>query len=292
MSVTSIAILGGDLRQCYLAEYLHTMGHEVYCLGTLPFPGSDHSMFPEVLTLTEALVSARLVVGPIPFTAQDGSLNTSSSVPIKIYPEELTSFLCPGQILIGGLIPKSIREACARKQITCFDLMEEENLTLANAALTAEGLLAHLIDSTPFSLTGQKALLIGFGRCGQEIAKHLVCFDMELSTLEKDPSRLLKARMEGITALDTPSFPTWDYDLIINTVPEQVLTAGQLGLLPKHCTLFDIASAPYGFAFEAAQEQGLALFRCPGIPGRMMPKTAGEMIGKIITERMLSHGFS
>ena len=283
MSKASIAVLGGDLRQHYLAEYMVKTGHEVS-------------------SLREAISDCDWILGPMPFSRDGERLYTAPTKPAGIMPgksaeilpkesagitlEELAALLRPGQTLVGGGIPERFSAACAGKQVTVIDLMEDEALIRANAALTAEGLLSMLIAQTPFSLTDRRFLILGFGRCGQEIAWLLSGFSAALTAYDHDPKRIDLATLQGF-ATDL----SLDYDVIINTIPAQVLTGQQLAQLPAHCMLFDIASAPFGFDLKTARELGLALIRCPGIPGAMMPQTAGELIGKSISERMLSHGF-
>ena len=316
MSKASVAVLGGDLRQYYLAKYMAGMGYEVTCFGVSPIPMQDgcpppgDCSFSIAPSLREAISDCAWILGPMPFS-RDGerlyaaptklagimpekSAEKLPEEPVGIMPEEsagialgeLADVLRPGQTLVGGGIPEHFSAACAGKQVTVIDLMEDEALIRANAALTAEGLLSMLIAQTPFSLTDRRFLILGFGRCGQEIAWLLSGFSAALTAYDHDPKRIGLATLQGFS-----TDLSLDYDVIINTIPAQVLTGQQLAQLPAHCMLFDIASAPFGFDLKTARELGLALIRCPGIPGAMMPQTAGELIGKSISERMLSHGF-
>lgn len=308
MSKASIAVLGGDLRQHYLAKYMAGMGHEVTCFDVPPIPMQDgcpspgDCSFSIAPSLMEAVSDCDWILGPMPFSRDGERLYAVPTEPAGIMPEksaeimpeesaeitlgELADVLRPGQTLVGGGIPERFSAACAGKQVTVIDLMEDEALIRANAALTAEGFLSMLIAQTPFSLTDRRFLILGFGRCGQEIAWLLSSFSAALTAYDHDPRRISLATLQGFLTDLSP-----DYDVIINTIPAQVLTEQQLVQLPAHCMLFDIASAPFGFDPKTARELGLALIRCPGIPGAMMPQTAGELIGKSISERMLSHGF-
>lgn len=301
MSFHSAAVLGGDLRQRYLAEYMHKLGYAVTCFGVAPLPAAEASPpRPEdpgisvstAHSLKEALRDARLVICPMPFSRDNSCLAAWPLPDRPIFLEQLKNTLEPGQLLIGGGIPKAFAASCFRKQVPVIELMEDEALAQANAGLTAEGLLASLISNTPFSLAGQKLLLLGYGRCGQKIGTLLRCFSMQISVFDQKPERLAQARKRNMAVWKPEAFAScpMDFDLIVNTIPAQLLTSLSLARLPKHCILFDIASAPFGFQPEAVKALGLKLVRCPGIPGVMTPQTAGEMIGKTISERMLSHG--
>jgi dipicolinate synthase subunit A len=191
------------------------------------------------------------------------------------------------------MVPQDLATLCKERGVSVFDFLKEPSLTLANAALTAEGFLSVLIRETPFSLMKRKALLLGFGRCGREIGKLLRFFDMEVFVLDREESCLLTALNMGLipaTLEELRPFP-WDYDVIINTVPAQILEKEQLECVPKDCVIFDIASFPFGFAPASLEELQLKLVHASGIPGCYMAKTAGELLGKAMIERMSSHGF-
>lgn len=318
MLKATFSVLGGDLRQSYLAAYLCNLGQEVTAFAVPALPDSlSYCPYPAI-NLREALAGARLVVCPIPLSRDDESLAVTEPEPAafgKNQPpaaakqghglslKELLDEMSPGQVLVGGAFPESFALACHQKQISTVDLLQDEDFLRANAALTAEGLLAVLLRNTPFSLTGRKTLLLGYGRCGQEIARLLTAFSMKLWVLEKDEALLSQALTRGHPAFASPKHEEdaalglsepespMDFDFVINTVPARVLSPALLAQLPARCRLFDIASAPFGFDSETARTLGLSYVRCPGLPGRWMPQTAGEMMGKTILERMLSYGF-
>lgn len=296
---TSITVLGGDLRQCYLAEYMCSLGHDVICFGTVPFPFSTAGGLSQTEDLHTALAKTRLAIGPVPFSKdgihlyqeQEGGSPNANQKPYGGSPlslDALKDALRPGQILLGFGIPDDFSASCAKSGISVWDFSDSETLARANAAFTAEGLLAFVIAETSFSLKGKKALLLGFGRCGQEIVKLFSKFEISFTILDRDPAARALAEPDSRTLAEGAlSALPMDFDLVLNTIPARLLTPREIALLPEHCVLFDIASAPFGFDSKHAVRK---LVRCPGIPGKTMPKTAGEFLGKVIIERMLSYG--
>ncbi|MFP3154025.1 hypothetical protein LQZ18_06240 [Lachnospiraceae bacterium ZAX-1] len=299
MSSYTITIVGGDLRQCYLADYLHDAGHTVTCCNTMPFPYKGQIKNAD--SLATAISNAQLIIGPVPFSKDSinvallanekesalhnitaDRLRTNFSIPLT----QLTDLLRPDQRLAGGIVPNTVREACANRGIRVIDFMESESLSIFNAALTAEGLLVPLIKHTPFSLFGQPILLLGYGRCGNMIGAKLKSLGGIVSAYDTDADRLALAKTLGISPISikelTHSLP--DYALIVNTVPSTILTEKQLATLNKACLIFDIASAPGGFDKQMMDSMHLQFICCPGIPGKFMPKTAGELIGKTILQ--------
>ena len=54
--------------------------------------------------------------------------------------------------------------------------------------------------------------------------------------------------------------------------------------LNKNCLIIDVASAPYGTDFATAHEFGINAIQCPSLPGKVVPKTAGIIIGEAIID--------
>lgn len=292
MSPTAIAVLGGDLRQSYLAAYLCHLGHDVICYATPDISSSLPGCPFRAAHLKEALEGARLVLCPVPLSTDGCTLLCTNEAQAPVLLQELILHLHPGQLLAGGGLTEAFLNSCRRKQAASFDYLMQEEFLRANAALTAEGFLGILLKEMPISLKGCQALLLGYGRCGQEIAGLLSHFPVELTVLEKEASLLSQALDKGFSAFapEEDFEKLSHFDFVINTIPAQILDDMHLHKLSQHCRLFDIASAPFGFRQETAQALGLSLVRCPGIPGKWMPQTAGEIMAKIIIERMLSHG--
>ena len=73
-----------------------------------------------------------------------------------------------------------------------------------------------------------------------------------------------------------------DFDAVINTVPVKVLGNAQLLKLNPECVLVEVASAPFGIDFQAAKERAFKVVKAGSLPGKVAPKTAGEIIGRSI----------
>ena len=73
-----------------------------------------------------------------------------------------------------------------------------------------------------------------------------------------------------------------DFDALINTVPIKVIEEKQLSNLNRDCLLIEVASAPFGIDFQAAKEKAFRVIKAGSLPGKVAPKTAGEIIGRSI----------
>lgn len=196
---------------------------------------------------------------------------TKEGMQVKTYPDWDASYLADCDLLIGpvnfyhkGELRPEVHEACEKYHVPVLNYMSSREFLLANAELTAEGLLAYLILNTPFALNGANALVLGFGRCGAAIAKRLHALGCRVDAYDLIPEQLEKPE---------------SYDFLVNTIPAVVLTEKILSPLRKDCILFDIVTTPGGYDEAAVGKLGLKLIRCAAIPGNTAPKAAGYAIG-------------
>ncbi len=282
MAKPSIAILGGDLRQCYTAEYLHSCGFHVTCFHTPDFP--YHSGILLEQELSQALTQAEVILLPTPFSKDGVHLFQADQQHPPCLSDELWSSLKPGQILaVYSLSQEKIHEL-EQKCCKVFQFSLSPVFARENAWLTAEGLLSEVIRYTPFSLSSARTLLLGYGCCGSAIGAlfHPLCRSIYL--LEQEQEKQGLAEKKGICPIQKEDFSTVlpRCSLVINTIPAAVLEPEWIRELPGSCHIFDIASSPFGFPGTVTEDYLLPYFRLPGLPGRFSPVSAGQAIGKII----------
>lgn len=287
MEALAIAILGGDLRQCYAAEYLNARGYQVMCCHTPDFP--YHTEIRQTDSVAQTLEHCSLVLAPTPLTRDNLHLFQTESYPP--YPlENLWDSLNANHTLAAHSLPGEYQKLL--KNIGCqtaiwgnFPLFQTEN-----ARLTAEGLLAEVIRCTPFALSAANILLLGYGCCGKEIASIFLPLCQNIYLIEQDTAKINEAGFKGLSPIHEKDFSKIlpQCQIVINTVPASVLDISHLSLLHSSCHIFDIASAPFGFPTDTTEKCLLPYYRILGIPGRFSPVTAGRIIGQTI-ERMTEH---
>lgn len=171
-----------------------------------------------------------------------------------------------------------------RMGLTPVDYYTRSELASLNAVPTAEGCLCLLMQMRTRTLWESPVLVLGFGRVGQAVARRLAALGARVTVAARSPDQRAGARCCGchaapLTALERllPGF-----DAVVNTIPARVLPARLLGYLPRGAVIIDLASAPGGVDFDAAQAMGLQARLAPGLPGRCAPDTAGELIAQTI----------
>lgn len=288
MDTSSITILGGDLRQCYAAEYLKAAGFHVICCHTPDFPYSAGIIKADCLA--QALANSELILTPTPLTRDNHNLFQADSDAPSYSLADLWDELAPKHKFITHTLPAKHHKSLKDTGCQILVLGSHPFFQTANALLTAEGLLAEIIRCTPFGLSCADILLLGYGCCGTAIGRILLPLCRDIYVIEQDGKKQNKAKQNGLTPVNRKDF---DHELpecriIINTIPAPVLKPEQLSQMHSSCHIFDIASAPFGFPSDTTEKCLLPYYRIPGIPGRFSPVTAGEIIGRTI-ERMIQY---
>ena len=70
--------------------------------------------------------------------------------------------------------------------------------------------------------------------------------------------------------------------MVFNTIPAPVLTGEVLRRMSPDTLIIDLAAAPGGTEFAAANEYGIKALLAPGLPGKVAPVTAGRVLAEVV----------
>lgn len=158
------------------------------------------------------------------------------------------------------------------------DYSESERFVIENAYLTAEAALVLTRQLSKKSLLGEKAFVIGYGRIGKFLAEMLKNSGCEVYVYARRESSVCDAALHGAKYAPLDSIATGKYSFVYNTVPQKIV--------PKSVT---DAAAPGILTIELASEEGgfedeNYAVRAPGLPGRILPESAGRAVYKTIAD--------
>ena len=262
-------VIGGDRRQAELARLLELDGHQVSTYGLQRWKA------PNPVGL-ETVLETEIVLLPLPLCRGEGVLNCEDG-PVPTM--ELFRRLRPGQrVLAGQVQPEQRREALACG-IVPEDYFLREELTVANAAATAEAAIQVAMEHLDRSLLGMECLVLGYGRIGKLLSHRLRGLGAGVTVTARKPEDLAWIRAYGLRAMKTSELDgkLSAFGTVFNTVPSLVLKEALLSQLPESCLCVDLASVP-GIDFAAAEEMGLSCVWARSLPGRLLPCTAAEVI--------------
>lgn len=126
---TTLAVVGGDVRQAYLAELLHEAGHTVrtFALERRPAAGCT-----AVSDLQACLADARAVILPMPVQTGDGSLNAPLANAQHTIGDVLDA-IPAGTLTLAGAVPFSVHARAVQNGLTLIDYLSREELAIRNA---------------------------------------------------------------------------------------------------------------------------------------------------------------
>lgn len=300
------AVIGGDMRQVYLAEELaHSWDacpSDVYsdihdktkriCCYALCMPPDEHRL-PNTSSITaadsleKACLASSCVICPIPLCKNQVYIN-QSALDEPLYLSRLLDALKCGQFFFAGCIPADFRTAAEEKGIHVFDLMENQSLAYFNSIATAEGAVCEAIQKSPLNLRHSRCAVLGYGRCGTTLTHYLKGMFCRISVFSNPEKERAQASIFADNSGTLNDFErcAGEFDFIFNTIPAPVISAGLLDKIQRHVTIIDIASAPGGIDYVSAEQFGLHAFHCLGLPGKYAPLSSAKALKETVEKEI------
>ena len=272
-----LAIVGGDRREAEAAAYLGRLGHAVTTLGGYRPVASA--------VPADLWASADAVIGPALGTNAAGDAFYRPDQPLPIDPHWLD--LCrPGTPWLVGRAGPWLQVATTSRGLCLSTYADTDEFALLNAVPTAEGAMAEAGRLSGRTVWGEPALVVGGGRCAQALVSRLLLLGGTVTVAARNPVERARATALGAAAIPLRAIPEVGgaFHLTFNTVPALVLGPRELVALPPGAVIVDVASAPGGTDFVAAEGMGLLATLLPGIPGRFFPVTAGRIVAATVLQ--------
>ncbi len=244
------------------------------------FPGLRHSRAKE-----PALDGARVIVCPMAPFGPDGRVWSEDPEDRLVLTESDLDLAARPSLLFAGSFPERLAAAAEKAGCRPVALNDMDEMAILNSVPTAEGALLIALERTTVTLHSSKALVLGYGRTGQTMARTLLALRARVTVIARRPAARARARADGCEALPLEELAgaLTDARFVFNTIPALVLTADALERARPDVIIIDLASAPGGTDFEAARRLGLTAVLAPGLPGRVAPETAGGHLAEVVT---------
>ncbi|MBQ2829876.1 MAG: NAD(P)-binding domain-containing protein [Oscillospiraceae bacterium] len=273
----SFAVLGGDARMVHLAHALAQKGNEVATWGLA------RQEAPQPQTLAQ-VVCAEHIILPLPLTKGDGLLHCiERTLPLW----QLWESIAPGKKVFAGQVREEDRTAALEQGIVLQDYFEREELVVKNAAITAEGALIVAKERMSRSLFGARCLVVGHGRIGKFLAHRLRAVGAEVTVAVRRAADRAWVEAFGLCAArsDRLCDAARGMEVVFNTAPARVFSREVLSRMEGGSLLVDLASVQCADE-TAARAAGISYVWARGLPGRVAPQSAADVIAQTI-ENML-----
>ena len=265
----NIAVLGGDKRQKYLADFLKEDGYNTIRL----FDGGN------AISIDSAFDT---VVLPMPISRDGFTLNA----PLHTDSIHLSYIfgLCSGKAVFGGGATNAIKQMAKEYDIEIQDYLSRDELGIKNGVATAEGAIAEAIFNTEHTLWGSRILIVGNGKIGKALAKILDSMGAVVSVSARKAADLAQIEANGIHSLPTAEIASVlpRCNIVFNTVPAPVLGIKELSCCRNDALIIELASAPGGIDTTTAKRLNLRVLNLPSLPGRFSPVSAAKYIEEAI----------
>jgi len=289
MKPVTFAIIGGDLRQCSLADCLAKDGYPVRLFGLEELPVHD----PRITlctTLASALSDADCIVAPLPICDEMLAVSTPFSKE-RITVTSLLDEASAAAVLLGGKLPPEVFSLAEARGITAYDYLEREEFAVLNAIPTAEGAIRIAMDELSVTLDRAHCLVVGYGRIGKLLAHKLKLLGADVTVSARKCSDLAWIKAYGFTPAETASLGELlgGYDVIFNTVPLRLFSDKWLSMLQESAVCIDLASKPGGFDLDAAARRTVKVIWALSLPGKVAPLTAGAIVRDTVINILREH---
>ncbi len=280
----TITVIGGDSRQLYAAEYLKDKEYKIKIFAC------EHGKYPENTKSSDSIDDAMksdVIILPLPVSKNGSTLNsplTSKEIKLKDIIDKITD----SHYVFYGMGTQNFSKNVQAKAKYACDYFNIESLIYKNALLTSEGLLSIILDKLPTTVFGMKAAITGYGRIAGFTADKLLKLGADVSVFARNELQLLKAQTSGAKTYHNSDITETigQFDIVINTVPSQVINKKAIENSNRNCIFIEAASAPYGIDSDACALYGRTLIKAFSLPGKTAPKSAGIIIGETIDKQL------
>lgn len=274
---SNFVIIGGDKRQKYLGEYLKKCGNSVETYGLYDWDDDSERL--------KSLVTPKsVIILPLP-VSKNGKTVFMPFSKRELPLTRLMSLIGSENKVFGGMFSEDFSRILQEKQILFYDYYDSTFIS-ENAYLTAFGTLKIILEHIDFAVSLGSFAVTGYGRVGRETAELLKKLSCDVTVFARSEEARTNASLRGCKAEELSKLYTEadKFDIIINTVPYNIIDAQTLKKIRADCKIIELASAPFGVKPEEAEKYSVSVIKAPGLPGKYTAKTAGELIGKKIVK--------
>lgn len=282
---THVAFIGGDARQLEVIKKCCERDATVTLIGFNQLQSQFTGATKQSLS-ADALKTVDAIILPIVGTQEDGLVESIfSDHPLYLKEEHLTN-VPKHCVIYTGMANGYLQNLAKHAGLRVVQLLERDDVAIYNSIPTVEGALMMAIQHTDFTIHGSHVTILGLGRVGLSLARTMHHLGARVKVGARNPADLARAYEMGLFPFQLGELceQVRDCDILFNTIPALIVTAQVIANLPYHALIIDLASKPGGVDFRYAEKRGIKAHLAPSLPGIVAPKTAGQILAKVITQ--------
>lgn len=190
--------------------------------------------------------------------------------------------------IFTGLVSEELKNSCSKHQIELISYLTDD-LAIKNNYITTEGIIEAIVNNSKKAIFQSNILIIGYGRLGQISAKILKNMKANITIAARNEKDIVHGKICDYKMINYQQIfnEIEQFDFVINTVPYRIIDSNIMNKLRnKESLIIDVASEPYGLDHLVALKKNIKTLLLPGIPGKIAPKTSGELIAEFIYQNI------
>ena len=281
-----IAVIGGDARYLELIRQLQILPNTTIILVGFDKIEQGFTGLKQVDFNDLDVGKLDVVILPITGTNNKGKVEIVFSDQYIQLTKKWFQQLKKSSIVFTGTTNDYLNATTKEAGISLLPLLDRDDVAIYNSIPTAEGTIMMAMEHTDYTLHSSRVFVTGFGRVGHTVANKFSALGAKVSVSASSIRDLARITEMGLTAipLENLSEYTSECDVLINTIPAQVINKQTIQQLPAHSIIIDLASKPGGTDFDYAEQRGIKAILAKSLPGIVAPKTAGKILADVIKQ--------
>lgn len=278
----NILVIGGDHRYTTVINALSQQGATVYLTGYTEVKDSIEGVHLKLADIPFKKMNAILL--PVSGTDNKGQIRLAPYSDEKLFlTKEMLEKTNSNCTIYTGITNEYLNNLVSETNRELVSLFTRNDMAILNSIPTAEGALSIAMAETNRTIHGSDVLILGFGRIGKTVARLFDAVGANVTVCARRDSDLARVKEMGISPLsfEKMTHTIKDYSIIINTIPVLILDNTLINSLSTSL-IIDLASAPGGVDFKAAATNRIKAIHALGLPGKVAPQSAGEIIADIL----------
>ncbi len=281
ISFNSIGVIGGDRRMLSTAKSISSDGITVL-LGGFDKLENVYGIEEERATPSEVALCSEIIILPLPLTKDGKTLNAPFSVDEIVLDDKFAKMM-QGKRVYCSMKEKLLKTSKFWNAQLLFDYFDREELNVLNCVATAEGAIEIAMREHIGTINGSKVLVAGYGRIGKVLSSMLKGIGADVYVSARKKEDLAWIELSGYKAIKNEEInKVNDLDVIFNTVPSMIFDSRTLAHIAQKSIVIDLASKPGGVDFASAKRMGINAIHALSLPGKVAPKSSGEIIKNTI----------
>ncbi len=282
LSDKKIIVIGGDGRQKEVIRILTEQNANLTLVGFDSYDKVHHTVKSK---LTPPIFNnADAVILPVNGTNNGGLIESSYTSETLVLLEEHIQGVPDSCKIFTGTATEYLKSLCYKHHIELVELLSKDEIAIYNSISTAEGAIMLAIQNTEITIHNSVCMVLGLGRVGTTLANKLKNLGAKVKIGVRESSLFARAWEMGLEPFYIPDLYSQvsDTNVIFNTIEYELLTKSILSNLKADTLIIDLASKPGGTDFILAEKLGIKALLASGLPGRVAPKTSGQIIAQAI----------